>query len=430
MKGMRMWMPLALLGLISGPAGAARVTHENVVPSRLAVETAPELAEIGPALRVQAHSGILYVSGVRGLAAIELDGRVRWRLALPEMTMREIDVDDEGIAFSGFDITSEEWKKSWFSGAWPKEISFGPSVVGFISKDGNLVWSDTGPAARVSPPCLTSDSIAVMMAKQLRIYRRSDGRVMSSPAVMEEKKHTAWKGAILDAASLNRPVFHQGQFIVGHLRNLVRVSQEGNELERLQLGGKLSGRDIITAGPVVFNDKIIVGVSREPGQFKYEADRLYALRIGTAMEEIWSASLKDGLSGVGDIALGEETIYTATNFRLGAFAESGAGLWKDTGGRGGAITLGRFRGIRYARDVLPVHTIGGHLMVHKGSSIYLSTSRRTGSKEWTDTVTVLQAQSGDYDRTIEVRSPVLDMASFGPHLALAMEEGLMVIALD
>jgi hypothetical protein len=87
------------------------------------------------------------------------------------------------------------------------------------------------------------------------------------------------------------------------------------------------------------------------------------------------------------------------------------------------------RGVRFA-DNWPWRYWGGQLLVTSGDKLYLATRHEVSKKTWADVITVLNKKDGSYVKTIDMKTDLVDMAVFGPRIAIATGQGLRFLAAD
>ncbi|HYV18916.1 MAG TPA: hypothetical protein VFC25_07795 [Verrucomicrobiae bacterium] len=169
----------------TGMARAAKVEHTNIVPPKTTMPTPDGLKAIGEPTRFLQHGDRLYIAGKDGIAALSADGQVIWATPLDFAGIREIEVDDAGIAYSGFTVTGEKAGAFTWWGNDIHKLAFAPSIVGMLTLDGTKTWQVAGPASRISAPCLTPSHIGILTGEKFHIYARGTGSLTVAESDLE-----------------------------------------------------------------------------------------------------------------------------------------------------------------------------------------------------------------------------------------------------
>jgi outer membrane protein assembly factor BamB len=406
---------------LGGPVFAAKVEHTNVVEPKMAAPAAPDLSAIGQPTRFIEHGGTLYVAGVNGIAAVAADGKVLWSTPLDPTGVREIAVDDAGIAYTGYEIIGSKTSVWIFLGEMPKKLEFAPSIIGMLAPDGTKTWQAAGPSSRISPPCLTPSSVAVVLGQTFQIYGRADGKVTISkvdldPAMLPNE----YAGRMYRP----RPLYVDGNFVGGYFYKIYRLGPNGEEIE---VDSK--GKTNIVAGPILFKGNMLIGSYDITMDGNVNESLIAVLETKGEFKKVLRKEIGDDKSATGDIVVDGDTIYASSNFTVSAIdSVEGKRIW-DVKGEDGALSAGSMRGVRFART-FGYRYWGGQLMVMAGDHLYLSTRREIAKKTWADVITVLNKKDGTYVKTIDIKKDIVDMLVWGDRLVLATEDGVKYLALD
>jgi outer membrane protein assembly factor BamB len=412
----------AAAALLAVPARAGgKVEHTNVVEPKYAIGAPADLAPIGQPTRFLEKGGTLYVAGTTGIGALSADGKVLWATPLDATGVRELAIDDAGIAYTGYELTATKESAWRFLGEMPKKLVFAPSVVGLLTPDGKKVWQGNGPAFRISPPCLTPDSIGVLTGESFHIYSRADGKVTVSTMDLE-------MAIIPDeyAARLNRPrpMWIGGNFVGTYFYNRYRIGPKGEEIYK-----ENKHKSDVMSGPVLYDGKILAGTYTTDMQSNVNKGIVVLLETGEDFEKAWHEDFADDGTPTGDLYVDGSTIFAATNRIVGAIdGSTGKKTWSAEGKDGG-LSPSSLRGVRFA-DNWPWRYWGGQLLVVAGDKLYVATRREVSKKTWADVITVLNKKDGSYVKTIDMKMELVDMAVFGPRIAIATSQGLKFLALD
>jgi outer membrane protein assembly factor BamB len=408
--------------LLTLPAFAAKIEHTNVTEPKFAMEAPAEIAAIGQPTRLLERGGTLYVAGTTGIAALSADNKVIWTAALDPTGVREIAVDDAGIAYTGYELLAAKTSAWAFLGEMPKKLVFAPSVVGMLSPDGKKTWQVKGPESRISAPCLTPASIGVLTGQSFHIYARTDGKLTVStmdlePALLPNE----YAGRMFRP----RPIWVENTFVGGYFYHFYRIGAAGEEIER-----ESKNKTNIVAGPFLVDGKMLIGSYSTAMDGSVNKSLVTLVELTEEFDAAWREDIADDHSATGDIVVDGDTIYASSNFTVAALDAKGKGKKKwEVEGKDGALSASSMRGVRFAQN-FGYHYWGGQLMAVAGDRLYLGTRREIAKKTWADVITVLNKQDGSYVKTIDLKKAMVDMAVVGGRLVLATEEGLKFLALD
>lgn len=412
-----------LAAILATASCGGGLSHTKVVDANV-IEKVSGLDKIGAVTAIRASGKTLYAAGSTGLAALSADGKVIWTLQLPDAEARLLDADESGIALTSFDLAGvdrAEGLKAFILGNVGDEPTAEHQTVAYVDPAGKLLWSIEAQkgATQMSAPALHGDQVAVSRGKGLFAYSRQDGHQIFMALIGGSD---AVESMVLQS-SFNRPVFSNGNWYAAHLNHLVRVDPKGAVQDDSRTFGLFSPFQNITAGLLSINDQVIFGNSPWKAG---EPARLWA----TDKEggNGWSEKLNKDGSGVGALATNGSTIFVATNFSLEAYTPGGSKQWAQHNGKGG-LWHGRLRGVRYLGNAFAstfaVRRTQTQQMVADQKNVYITSAYKDA-----DALTVLDAKSGEYVDSIDVKSSVVDMALVGPSLALATQDGLEFIALQ
>lgn len=352
---------LAAVTLAAGVAFADKPQHGAVTDPAVVAIVDAKILRIGKLTHAVENGGLLYVAGEEGVAAIGADGKPMWAARLPKFSTRSIDVDGSGIAFVAQNFVDNDpgAGERIIEGTFADVPKYRDTVVGLLDKGrrGAILWTTSLQGeARFSPPALAPGRVAVSDVWSLVILDRVGGR--------EVVRSKAWPNMpfdyYVDGATRNRPAIVGENFVVSALAYLRNFdSANGKEIWKKSNHGLMSPFDNITAGPLLWGDKLVFGNSstvrkggfgpatgiKMPSKSKvFVAD----LKDG---DEIWAESIDDDDSGVGSIAFAGDRLYVATNFVVDAFNAKGKRLWsQETNKENGAVMISRVRGVRYHRE--------------------------------------------------------------------------------
>jgi len=414
-------LPIVMLSLLAGPVYAAKIEHTNVVEPKLAATAPPDLSAIGQPTRLIGRGGTLYVAGVNGIAAVSAEGKILWSTALDPTGVREIEVDDTGIAYTGYEIVGSKTSVWAFLGEMPKKMEFAPSIIGMLAPDGTKIWQAAGPASRISAPCLTPASVAVLLGQTFQIYARTDGKVTISkvdldPAMLPNE----YAGRMFRP----KPLYVDGNFVGGYFYKIYRLGPNGEEQE---VDSK--NKTNVVAGPILFKGNMLIGSYGMKPDGSVNESLVTVLETKGEFKKVMRKEIGDDHSATGDMVVEGDTIYASSNFTVSAIdTVEGKRIW-DVQGEDGALSAGSMRGVRFARN-FGYRYWGGHLMVLAGDHLCLSTRREIAKKTWADVITVLNKKDGTYVKTIDLKKDIVDMTVSGDRLALATEDGLKYLTLD
>ncbi len=406
---------------LAGPALAGKVEHTQVTEPKVALAAPAELAAIGQPTRLLERGGTLYVAGVAGIAALSADGKVLWSTPLDPIGVRELTVDDAGIAYTGYEISGTKTTAWSFFGDMPDKLTFAPSVVGMLTPDGKKSWQANGPASRISAPCLTPASIGVLTGPSFHIYARADGKLTVSTMDLEA---AMMPNSLTGRMFRPRPMFLGDRFVGAYFYNFYQIGPAGEEIEK-----DAKGRINMVAGPLPFKGSILVGsYTLAPNGEVNKSMAVLFDPAGNKFEKVWDQDIADDHSATGDFVIDGDTIYAASNFTVSALDAKGKKLWSAEG-KDGALSAGSMRGVRFSKN-FGYRYWGGSLMALGGDRLYLATRREIAKKTWADVITVLDKKDGAYVKTIDIRKDLVDMLVSQGRLVVATSDGVQFLALD
>lgn len=447
MKKLRLYLhallPILLLALPGARlAGADGIQHTNIVEAAYSLQAPPDLGKIAPITSLKVHGGILYAAGCDGLAALDAEGRLLWVLPLPTAGVRLVDADDEGVAFTAFDPTGVERGaiKSAIWGHLLDKPTFGNATVGLVSAKGGLLWTaESSEQSQLSPPALGRTSLAVVRAKSWCVLSRKDGKELGRDSIFPSlgglnESQAGQIGCV-------KPLFLDGFYYMSHLNFLKQVDETGIEKESSRSFGLTSPFENITAGPVLFDGKLVFG----NGPMDKEA-RPLLFAATPSLKDAWKTRLDDlksfftrldtvnrSVTAPADIVPAKDALYVATNFIVYRFDAKGDKVWGVINEKGG-LYPGSRRGVRFpaAPKVLGIaitdyrwcfRKAPGAQLVATDGQVFVVTQH---AKK--DALTVLDAKTGAYVRSITFpQDQIAEMVLFGDHLALATSDGLKFI---
>lgn len=407
--------------LVDAPAYAAKVAHSTLVEPKFSQELPAELKAIGQPTRLMVRGTTLYVAATGGVAAIGADGKALWVTQLDPIGIREIAVDDAGVAYSGYEIKGESTNVWKYFGNFSKQLDFMPSVVGMLKPDGTKVWQAAGPAMRISAPGLGPQSIGILSGQEFHLFARADGahKVVDGdfePGILPNQYATR--------LFRPRPVFVDGNFAGGHFDSYYRISPEGTLLQKDR-----QGKTVLVAGPVLFKGSMLVGSYSWLPDMSVNKGLVALVQPSDKFDRVWREDISDDHSSTGDIAVDGDTIYASSNFTVAALSATGKKIWEIGGKDEGALVCGSLRGVRFFQE-MPYRWWGGNLLQVAGDHLYLSSQREVQKKTMADVITVLNKNDGSYVETVDLKEQLVDMAVWQGHLALATAQGVRILAIN
>lgn len=438
MKKMKLMLFLAGLSVFFMGCGATGIRHAHVVDAIYPSSAALDIKTVGHVTSVSAFNGNLYIAGQDGIAAMDGSGKILWALPLPWGEIRLLDVDAGNVAFTvytpGSTVKDGQTSLTLFKGF--KVDSFKDARFGLVTHNGELVWTaDSSEASKLSPPTLAKDTIGVTRINTFALLDRKTGKEI---AKVDVGASGLFGGLVKGASSQSpcpKPVLANGAFYVAHFQNLLKIdAASGKQLESRSRFGLFSPFIQITAGPIQFQDMLVFGNT-------HVIKASYIFAANADLGEKWSEKITDKhkhlmadntFAGAASIASNNDQIFMATNFHIWAFDKKGNDLWERQNKDGG-LYPGQYRGLQYGESLIPeigwfsgnvwgTERYPGNQMIATDKKVYITSAYNQG-----DALTVLDAKSGDYIESIDTKTKILDMAIFGPKIALATTDGLKLM---
>jgi hypothetical protein len=457
----------ALLGLAApaANAGETEVTHTKIVPPKQAVAVDEKLKAIGVPMSFAAVGSRLVIGGTKGIGAIDASGKLLWSLELPPAAARQVAADDNGVAFTSFDLGNVDRSGAMASPLLGGELSakheFTNATVGLVDPQGKLLWSvPSAEQAKLAPPALSAQAVGVVGTKTFALYDRATGKAVGEPVSVYVNVLGLMDGLVSQfpsrAAVVSGDVFHL-------VRNnyYKRVSATGEDLESSRTLGPLTPLEYVPAGPVLAGNLVVFANSPSTKDTK---PLLIGAKVGGGFDwnDRMDAVVKTGtfsstMDAPMDIAAAGGSIFVATNFSVFSYSPSGSQKWKAKNRRGG-LYPSELRGARYignafektvpvpksflatpllaatdervfvtARYTLPA-SAGDAASAPAGDVVEGSEAPSKGRRA--DGITVLDAKTGSYVETLwQADWRIIGLALFGDMLAVATGNGVVLVAL-
>ncbi len=409
---------LGLLLTLCTPAQAKnKVRHSTVEAPTWAV--ASVAVDIGTVTAMKASEGGLILAGQRGIAAVSADGSVQWTTPLPEAMVRNISTSPDGVAFTAWTLAGVTDKAKglnlWAAGQLLDTFRIEGASVGMLGSDGSLQWQvEAADQHSLAPPALTGDIVAVNSGEHLTVYARASGAVIANTPMPGAGQHGGSLGGVMDHATRGEVVPVGQELFTSFFSHLVKFDHQGNLVDKEFMAG-LTPYSNITCGPVLIDELVVFGTTGDQnvksGYFAMKPD----------MKNKWKTWSPDEQSGCGDMVLEGDMVYASSNFWVVAFDSKGKIAWESVNKKGGLYPSAN-RGLRYIGNFATRKTYGDLLAVG-GGRVFVAT------KNGHDVITVLDADSGAYIKTLDVNETLVSMAVVGDTLAVATSEGLRLKSL-
>lgn len=421
---------LALVGMVLSTAVDAKEDIKRVPPAPATV-TAPDLGTIGAPVSLLVKNDRLYVGTTAGLAVIGADGKVLSSVPLPAMSARGLDAEGDQVAYAGYAIKGLEagtgLTAALMWGSPSDKLTVDSAEVGLVGADGKVLWSaKVAEPSALSPPALGKGAIAVQASQTVNLYNRADGAASPPLTIFKD-----WLGISKNWVSrmpVSRPLWLGDEVFAGHQSYFKRVSAKGEDLDStMELDKNFT---VLTAGPLLCKDKIMLSEAGYPegNIFTGKKARVYA--ANAKLKPVWYATTDEEYNGVGDLLCNDDLIFAVSNTNIAAFTHDGKEAWQFEG-ENAVFMFGTHRGILKAGSLPVANQVNaGRQAVIAGPYLYVTS--RSGKKDFRDKpddIAVFEAKTGKLLEQIETNARIVDMAVFGPNLALATEGGLRFIGL-
>jgi hypothetical protein len=420
-----MWRGLALVAALAlapgvAEAGKNKVQHSNVVAPTYAGQADPG---VGVVTALISAGDTFYVAGQNGVAAMGADGAVKWKVDLAPVLVRNIEVDDQGVAFTAYsikDIDPATGFAKWAGGGLGDVLSYDKASTGVITLDGQLTWQvDSSEQTALSVPGMSAKSIAVMRGITMVVYDRADGHELGVADVDMATLGMKMVQGMLSQAPRAQPVAIGDRWYSSYMGVVWEVdASNGKLLDKSVMAGLTAYVDV-TCGPVAIGDNLVFGTTGDT-----QTPNFYFGLKPEKLKSDWKLASPDIQSGCGSIVpTGDGGAIVASNFFVFKLdAKKGKAVWTSVNKKGG-LYPSSYRGVRYVNGWFGVRKSWGDLVVTDGKKVYVGTSNKSK-----DVVTVLDAATGAYVQTISVEAPIVSMAVAGGKLAIATESDVRMVA--
>lgn len=445
------WIPC--VSLLASAAVAGGLEHGPIQEPEIVAIVDAQLIRVGTITYAEERDGLLYVAGTEGVAAVGADGKPLWAARLAHADLRSIDVDATHIAVVSQNLDVPEPAsavKSFYFGEVADYPGFKDSSLALLDKGrrGAVVWTTPMEGnTRVAPPGLGAVRIAYSDGRTLTLVNRADGGVgPKAKTVMSAGILEGLIGKYRDAETRNKPVYNGDGFYSAFESELALVDPvSGTDRWRKSNHGLLSAFQNITAGPLVWGDKLVFGNAPMPISSATRVELTFKMNMRPKVfvanlkgEQVWNDAIADDLGGIGSLAVHGDRLYAATNVMVAAYDSKGKSLWTvSTARKNGALMVSPNRGVRYINGNFAVRMSPGFCMTADDRHVYVSSQERSNlTKDWTaefqlglklyekmsyggaQVVTVLDAASGKYVETLDAKGAILDLIMVGPNLAV------------
>lgn len=446
---------------VCASASADKLQHGPIAEPQVVASVDAKILRIGYLTHAVENGGVLYVAGEEGIAAISAEGKPMWAARLPRADVRLISADGNGIAFVAQTAAGAEpgAMGRFIKGDLAAVPDFTGATLGLLDKGrrGAVLWTATLETEfRVAPPGIAGATVAVSDGPTLALFDRIAGtqvtRVKTFPGFLAG--HWVFRGA-----TRNAPVFANDSYYVAFTSELSRVdAATGKENWRKSHHGLMSPFNNITAGPVLWGDKLAFGNSiNSRGEALNNITRIFIGDVNG--EQVWN-DRHDQDSGIASLAVRGNRLYAASNFRLSAYEMDGKKvkeLWsQDTAATDGALTFSQLRGVRFYQrskgaqvaeaalqaifggadsDDLATRIAYGNCLAADERYVYLSSSARGEYKinkallvlgnvdrqarnvGGAELITVVDAATGKLVASLDAKGQIFDLLLLGPNIA-------------
>ncbi len=409
---------IALLLLLAAPASAKnKVQHKAVEAPTWAVPTVS--VAIGTVTDMKAGDGVLVLAGQEGVAAVDAAGTVLWSTPLPWAMVRNVAIDGEEVAFTAWTLAGIEDKgkalNAWASGELMDKFQVEGATVGLLGAGGALAWSiEASDDLPLAPPGLADGVVVVNCGKRVVTYGRADGAEIGRFDMPGTQMSSGMFAGVFDHATRGEVVPVGDSLFTSFFSFFVKLDRQGNLVDKEFKAGLTPYVDI-TCGPVQLDDLLVFGTT---GDTQVESG-FFSMRDD--MKNQWKTWSSDKSSGCGDMVTDGERVYASSNFWVMALDAKGKLVWESVNKKGGLFPS-QNRGIRYVGSFGARKTYGD-LLVVGGGRVFV------GTDNGHDVITVLDAATGEYVKTIDVNETLVSMTVVGDRLAVATDQGLHLMDL-
>jgi hypothetical protein len=399
-----------------------RISFCIILMLSIAGVIAAQNLNIGNLTSVKSGKDVIYVAGQKGIAAIKPDLSVVWELAMPDVSVRLLNLSDQGIVSSAYTFQGKEGQLlSAFSSLWDK-MTFVNLSVNMISPSGQMVWSTPLRAnSMISTPEAGKGVVAVATNDSLYIFDATTGKINAQTYCNE--KFLLGK-SIKEHAIPNKPLIVEDAIITAAPFKLTKIDFKGKLIEAKEQFGVFQSLPIMTVAPIVLNGKIIFANSAiGPKNTKDGTSRIYG--IDGKLDKDWDSFVDvNGQTGVSSLVKNSSQVFLATNYSVSSFNAKGKKLWENAK----KIGMPDLRGVRYPGlgSNLGYKVSNGNFLCATEKYVYLASGVKV-KKVWTNQILVLDAKTGKPVKTVDVDKSVVDMDLMGENLILITESNKVTI---
>ena len=386
----------------------------------IAITLNSQNVNIGNFTDLELRNNVIYVAGQSGIAALKPDMTVIWEKALPETTIRLLDVDDQFIAFSSYIYKGKIGKVfSSFSSLWDKQI-FTDNTVGLLDLNGNLSWTTKFQGdSKLSIPAIGKGLVAVSSNDSLYTFDVSTGALKMK--TYSNLKFIFGK-QIKDHATPNKPLLMPDAIYSTAPFRFAKIDYTGKIVRDKNMYGLLSPLPVLTTEPMVFENYIYI--SNAPTGQRGQKDgvaRLFCIKDN--LDKEWDEFVdKSGQTGASSLVHNSSNIFVATNFDVMAFTPKGKKLWEMNK----KIGLPLLRGVRYSGSNMGVKTSNGNFMCADDNNVYLASGEKV-KKEFNNNIMVIDAVKGQFVKNIDIPEVIVDMHMMNNMLVVITEANKVMV---
>jgi len=378
------------------------------------------ISDIGNITNIKVYNGKLYAAGSKGIAELSSPTEAKWTIVLPEIGVRMIEVNNEAIAYTGYDFAGIDRSKNIILSNLGDKLTISKTLAGMIDLSGKGLWEVTlDSKERISPPSIGKDIMALNAASQLIVLSRKDGKVMQMASNCTAVGPTS---GMISQSMPNQPLIYNDAIYSTGFCKLMKTDLSGKEVASSKFFALMKPFEGLTTPPLLFNDQIIFGNCASGADVPSKVFSTNA----EMKDDLWT-DFHDKQSAVGSLATNGEVVVALSNYLMRGYNKKGKDIWEND-----EIGLPGFRGVRYVGASFGTRSSHGNLLCVDNKYVYTTGYIKPKKKNTTanSNVTIIDVATGKLVKVIEIPNMVdaIDMQVMGTDILLVVPDGILKLS--